>query len=198
MSGHSRQLYWRSRVGAALRGRGSNQALFSAFGHGKRNGWRPGGRPCVGLSAHRKRLWFVGSGVFSGILATRGRAGRVDQAGQGVLHKDAYLAVKDNAPREVLSIFEVDAVDADAAGGEPIFTPDGRPVGRVTSGAYGYSVGKSLALGYADPNVAQPGDPVEIFILGKPHTAQLLAKPPFDPDGLRLRDARPLVMEAVK
>lgn len=114
------------------------------------------------------------------------------------LHKDAYLAVKDNAPREVLSIFEVDAVDADAAGGEPIFTPDGKPVGRVTSGAYGYSVGKSLALGYADPNVARPGETVEIFILGKPHTAQLLANPPFDPDGLRLRGARPLVMEAVK
>jgi dimethylglycine dehydrogenase len=114
------------------------------------------------------------------------------------LHKDAYLAVKDNALREVLSIFEVDAVDADAAGGEPIFTADGKPVGRVTSGAYGYSVGKSLAIGYADPKVARPGDMVEIFILGRPHTAKLLVKPPFDPDGLRLRDVKPSVMAAAK
>ncbi len=114
------------------------------------------------------------------------------------LHKDAYLSVRDNAPREVLSIFEVDAKDADAAGGEPIFTPDGRSVGRVTSGAYGYSVGKSLAIGYADPKLAEPGDTVEIFILGKPHTARVLAKPPFDPDGLRLRDIRASVMEPVK
>ncbi|MGI9368227.1 MAG: glycine cleavage T C-terminal barrel domain-containing protein, partial [Ruegeria sp.] len=110
------------------------------------------------------------------------------------LHKDAYLGVKDNAPREVLSILEVEAVNnADATGGEPIFTPDGKPVGRVTSGAYGYSVGKSLAIGYADPQVAQPGDTVNIFILGRPHTAKLLAEAPFDPAGNRLRDIAPMM-----
>ncbi|SLN63360.1 4-methylaminobutanoate oxidase (formaldehyde-forming) [Falsiruegeria litorea R37] len=104
------------------------------------------------------------------------------------LNKDAYLAVKDNPSREVLSVFEVDAVhDADASGGEPIFTKDGKSVGRVTSGAYGYSVGKSLAIGYADPSVAQPGDELEVFILGKPHKAIFLAEPPFDPKGERLR-----------
>ncbi len=111
------------------------------------------------------------------------------------LHKDAYLAVKDNAPREVLSVFEVEVTTADAAGGEPIFTPDGTPVGRVTSGAYGYSVGKSLALGYANPNVAGPGDSVDIFILGKPHNARILSQPPFDPKGRRLREVRPVTAE---
>ncbi len=114
------------------------------------------------------------------------------------LHKDAYLAIKDNTPREVLSIFEVDVTDADATGGEPIFTSDGTPVGRVTSGAFGYSVRKSLAIGYADPKEAQPGDTVEVFILGKPHKARLLAEPPFDPAGHRLRDVKPPVMEPVK
>ncbi len=104
------------------------------------------------------------------------------------LHKSAYLKIKDNAPREVLRVFEVDAVnDADASGGEPVFTPDGKPVGRVTSGAYGYHVGKSLAVGYANPAVAGPGDAVEVFILGKPHKARILKQPPFDPEGQRLR-----------
>ena len=112
------------------------------------------------------------------------------------LNKDAYLAVKDNPAREMLSIFEVDSVEADASGGEPIFTHEGTPVGRVTSGAYGYSVGKSLAIGYADPNVAGPGDTVEIFILGQPHRAKILAEPPFDPKGHKLRDVQP-VAEAV-
>ncbi len=111
------------------------------------------------------------------------------------LHKDAYLAIKDNAAREILSIFEVDVTDADATGGEPIFTPDGTPVGRVTSGAYGYSVGKSLAIGYANPAVAKPGDTVDVFILGKPHKAKILAEPPFDPAGHRLRDTAPVVEE---
>ncbi|MCP4315558.1 MAG: FAD-dependent oxidoreductase [Hyphomicrobiales bacterium] len=104
------------------------------------------------------------------------------------LNKDAYLAVKDNVPRENLSIFEVEANDgADATGGEPIFLADGTSVGRVTSGAYGYSVGKSLALGFAREGTAKPGDTVEIFILGKPHKATLLADPPFDAAGERLR-----------
>lgn len=104
------------------------------------------------------------------------------------LHKDAYLAVKDSAPREVLRVFEIEADrGADAAGGEPIFTPDGKPVGRVTSGAYGYHVGKSLAIGYADPKVAGPGDAVEVFLLGAPHKARILETAPFDPEGKRLR-----------
>ena len=104
------------------------------------------------------------------------------------LHKDAYLAVKDNAPREVLAIYELDVTeDADATGGEPIFALDGTPVGRVTSGAYGYSVGKSLAVGFRNPKAAQPGDTVEIMVLGKPHKARILAEAPFDPSGARLR-----------
>lgn len=104
------------------------------------------------------------------------------------LHKDAYLKLKDNAPREQLSHFEMEVThDADATGGEPIFLPDGTPIGRVTSGAYGYSVNKSLALGFIKEGTAKPGDTVEIFVLGKAHKAKILKEPPFDPKGNRLR-----------
>ena len=102
------------------------------------------------------------------------------------LNKDSYLKVKDNAPREVLSLIHVQDVDtADATGGEPIFLPDGTPVGRVTSGTYGYSVGMSLALGYLTDVTA--GDAVDVMILGKPHRGVVLAEPPFDPKGDKLR-----------
>ncbi len=104
------------------------------------------------------------------------------------LNKDAYLAVKDNVPRERLSLFEVEVTDnADATGGEPIFLPDGTSVGRVISGSYGYSVNKSLAVGFAKEGIAKAGDTVEIYILGKAHKATLLAEPPFDPKGEKLR-----------
>ncbi|MGZ2257767.1 GcvT family protein [Roseobacter sp. A03A-229] len=79
---------------------------------------------------------------------------------------------------------ETDASNADATGGEPIFK-DGKGIGRVTSGAYGYSVGMSLALGFVKD--ADPGDAVEVMVLGRPHKAVILEAPPFDPEGARLR-----------
>ena len=102
------------------------------------------------------------------------------------LNKTSYLQVKDNPPREMLSLVEVlDVTNADATGGEPIFLPDGTPVGRVTSGTYGYSVEKSLALGYLKDVPA--GTPVDVMILGRPHRGIVLAEPPFDPKGEKLR-----------
>ena len=34
---------------------------------------------------------------------------------------------------------------------------------------------------------ADPGDAVEVMVLGRPHRATILAEPPFDPKGTRLR-----------
>ena len=106
--------------------------------------------------------------------------------GKSFLHKEAYLTIKDNIPREILSIVEIlDVTVADATGGEPIFDKDGVGVGRVTSGSYAYGVNKSLALCYLK-NVS-PGDEVDVMVLGKPHRAIVLAEPPFDPKGTKLR-----------
>ena len=102
------------------------------------------------------------------------------------LNKDAYLRIKDNAPREVLSLIRVtDVTVADATGGEPIFLTNGTPVGRVTSGTYGYGVEMSLALGYL--KCVEAGTEVDVMILGKPHRGVVLSEPPFDPKGERLR-----------
>ena len=44
---------------------------------------------------------------------------------------------------------------------------------------------KSLALCYLK-NV-KPGDQLDVMVLGKPHHAVVLAEPPFDPGGAKLR-----------
>jgi len=103
------------------------------------------------------------------------------------LNRDAYAALAGHTPRDELVMLSIDASDADASGGEPIFLADGTPVGQVSSGAYGYSVGMSLALGYVKAGSARPGDTVSVAILGRPHDAVVLERPPFDPDGRRLR-----------
>ena len=76
---------------------------------------------------------------------------------------------------------------ADATGSEVIFTREGKAAGKVSSGAYGYSVGKSLALAHLYADAAEPGTELEVYILGRPHRAKVLAEPPFDPKGERLR-----------
>jgi len=120
------------------------------------------------------------------------------------LGREAWLAIKDNPPRERLVMLEViangsdggsrengaingAANGADAWGGEPIFDGDGRAVGRVSSGGYGFWVEKSLALGMVATPLAEPGTKLDIAILGRPHAAIVLERPPFDPDGTRLR-----------
>jgi dimethylglycine dehydrogenase len=105
------------------------------------------------------------------------------------LNKSALARVIDEPPRERLVMLALDEADvtasnADASGGEPIFA-GGRGVGRVTSGAYGYAVGMSLALGYVSG--VGPGDAVEVMVLGQPHRARILTEAPFDPQGARLR-----------
>ncbi|MDP7152277.1 MAG: glycine cleavage T C-terminal barrel domain-containing protein, partial [Paracoccaceae bacterium] len=116
---------------------------------------------------------------------------RLCKMDKAFLHKEALEKVLQKPKREELVLIhvnedDVSASNADATGGEPIFL-NGEGIGRVTSGAYGYTVGMSLALGYVKAGSAGPGDAVDVMILGKPHRAVVLAEPPFDPKGLRLR-----------
>ena len=101
--------------------------------------------------------------------------------------KQAYMAIKDNPAREKLVMLSIDTpFDADASGGEPIFAMDGTPVGKVSSGAYGHTLGQSLALAFINSGYLGQEN-FNVAILGLDHPAKLLAEPPFDPQGQRLR-----------
>ena len=64
---------------------------------------------------------------------------------------------------------------------------DGKVVGWVTSGAYGHSVGKSLALGYVDTASAQATTGFAVELIGDRRPAVRLTGPAFDPTGSRMR-----------
>lgn len=112
---------------------------------------------------------------------------RLIKGDKDFLNKPAWLAIRDRPARDRLVCIEIEATIADATGGEPIFLADGTPIGQVSSGAYGYSVGKSLALGFVRAEHAVAGLALDVAILGRSHPARLLAEPPFDPSGARLR-----------
>jgi dimethylglycine dehydrogenase len=100
--------------------------------------------------------------------------------------RDAAAAEKDGGGERRLIALEIAAHDADAIGDEPIWH-DGQVVGWVTSGGYGHSVQKSLALGYVNRDVAQHTEGFAVELLGERCAARRLSAPAFDPEGRRMR-----------
>ena len=98
----------------------------------------------------------------------------------------AALAEQAAGGERRLVTLDVAARDADAIGDEPIWH-EGKVVGRVTSGGYGHSVGKSIALGYVDKAVAEALVGFEVELMGERRPAARLAAPAFDPQGLQMR-----------
>jgi glycine cleavage system aminomethyltransferase T/glycine/D-amino acid oxidase-like deaminating enzyme len=72
-----------------------------------------------------------------------------------------------------------------ALGSEPVRVA-GYLAGRVTSGGYGYSVGKSIAYAYL-PDELDVGTKVEVEIFGERVPGEIAAEPLFDPKGERIR-----------
>ncbi len=82
----------------------------------------------------------------------------------------------------------VDTGDCDAHYMSTIWK-NGRIVGEVTSGAWGYRVGKSIALGYLRTDLAEEGTEVDIEIYGDPRPAKVQADQAlWDPRNLRLKN----------
>jgi glycine cleavage system aminomethyltransferase T/glycine/D-amino acid oxidase-like deaminating enzyme len=71
-------------------------------------------------------------------------------------------------------------------GSEPVRL-DGGPVGRVTSGGYGYTVERSIAYAYLPAGDVEPGRPVEVEIFGRWVKGEVAQEPLFDPKGERIR-----------
>lgn len=74
----------------------------------------------------------------------------------------------------------------DALYGCPLLV-NGEPVGYTTSGGYGHRIGKSIALGYIDPTLAQPGTAVTVNVLGVLRSATVVAESPYDSANAVLR-----------
>ncbi|MEO9338846.1 FAD-dependent oxidoreductase [Mesorhizobium sp. SB112] len=85
-----------------------------------------------------------------------------------------------------LVTLEVDAADADASGYEPLWK-DGGLIGYVTSGGYGYTVGKSIALALVDSAFALPGTELRTHIVGSERACRVVDDSPYDPQGKVMR-----------
>jgi aminomethyltransferase len=61
--------------------------------------------------------------------------------------------------------------------GAEIIDVSGEPIGRVTSGGFGPSIGAPIAMGYVTRDHAEIGAPVGLVVRGKPLPASVDALP---------------------
>jgi 4-methylaminobutanoate oxidase (formaldehyde-forming) len=101
-----------------------------------------------------------------------GRRALREQADRPLERRLACLVLED--PRAV------------ALGEEPVRV-EGEVVGRVTSGGFGYTVGRSIAYAYLPADAAEPGREVEVELFGTWVRGAVAAEPLFDPRGERIR-----------
>ena len=100
--------------------------------------------------------------------------------------KEALLKQKAEGIPCKLVLMTVEAGNADALGYNGIYQ-DGRYVGMTSSGGYGYRVQKSLAMGYVEPGLAEPGTKLEVEILDERFPAQVVSMPYYDPKNERMK-----------
>jgi dimethylglycine dehydrogenase len=102
-----------------------------------------------------------------------GRDALIARAGAPDCWSMALLALDDGAP--------------DPFTGHTV-VQDGRPVGMVTSGAYGHRTGRPLALAYLTDAADPATGGLSVLILGEAVAAEALDRPPYDPNNRRPRD----------
>jgi glycine cleavage system aminomethyltransferase T len=92
----------------------------------------------------------------------------------------------DAPPRGAVRCLVLDDPRSIALGNEPVRI-DGTVRGRVTSGGYGHTVGRSIAYAWLPAGV-EVGEPCDVDIFGEWVRGEVAAEPLFDPSGERLRD----------
>ncbi|MFG2576847.1 FAD-dependent oxidoreductase [Streptomyces sp. NPDC048481] len=99
--------------------------------------------------------------------------------------KEALLRRKENVRRK-LSCLVIDDPRSAVLGKEPVFDGD-RPVGYVTSAAYGYTIGKGIAYAWLPTGLTTPGTVLHIGYFDQRVEAVVTEEPLFDPTMSRLR-----------
>lgn len=100
--------------------------------------------------------------------------------------RDALLRRRAEGPRRRLVPLVLDDREAVVMGREPVLV-GGRPVGYVTSAAFGFRVGRSIAYAWLPAEAATAGRRVEIRYFGSSLGASVAEEPLYDPGMARLK-----------
>jgi 4-methylaminobutanoate oxidase (formaldehyde-forming) len=100
--------------------------------------------------------------------------------------RDALLKIKRDGPQWKLCTFTLDHDRPILLYGGETITCRGKVVGVVSSGGYGHTVGKTIALGYLSASEADHQDGFATEVFGEAIPATRLMKAPYDPERTRI------------
>ena len=153
---------------------------------GRPHGLRPGGYKAIESLRLEKgyRVWASDvTSTDTPFEAGLGFAVRMDKG--PFIGRDALEAA--GAPTRQLVCLVLDDPRVVVLGSEPVRV-NGVPVGRVTSGGYGYSVERSIAYAYLPASDAHVGARVDVVVFATPVGAEIVAGPLYDPSNDKVRN----------
>ena len=103
--------------------------------------------------------------------------------------RTALLRRREAGPASRLVTLLFDDREALPLGNEPVVCA-GAIVGQTTSAAYGYRIGRPLALAFVETAQAIDGQPLAVAVAGHRFACRVSCAAAFDPEGLRLRARR--------
>jgi len=95
--------------------------------------------------------------------------------------REALVKQQADGIRTRMVTLEIDDCDVQPISNAPVFNASGM-VGRITSGGYGHTLKRVIALAYIDIDVIDRPDEMEAEILGERYRARIVADSPYDPE----------------
>jgi 4-methylaminobutanoate oxidase (formaldehyde-forming) len=159
-------------------------ALWNA---GQPHGLRPAGYKCLDSLRLEKGYRYWSSDITPLENPLEAGLGFCVKFSKGdFIGKEALQKLKAAGLQRKLATITLD-IDTGLYGGEAVYGPGKRLMGRLRSGGFGYTVGKTIGLVYLPLELAQPGTPLEVEIFGERVPAVVAADVLYDPQGERLK-----------
>jgi dimethylglycine dehydrogenase len=138
-------------------------------------------------SVRIEKAYRSGSEITNEVTITEGDVARFSRDGG---FQGAEISLEP-ATRWVLAYLQLDEPPADAVQCDPLGSEsvwhDGKPVGQISSGGYGYDQGRYLAFAYIKPEMNRVGTEFEVLVMGEPRRAVIVEQCVYDPQNLLTR-----------
>lgn len=110
----------------------------------------------------------------------------VDMAKPGFVGKAALERMQAEGRRRAFVTMLLDCSHAPAHGGDSILA-GGRVVGTVTSAGWGHRIGRNIAMGFVEPDLAAIGTRLDVEVMGEAVPAEVVEECLYDPENTRVR-----------